>query len=147
VLSISRPRPGRPCTPKQVERDEAKGHCQFWDLVLVDARRATLHRIVSVADHLAGPEWSPDGRTVAYSTGKDISLASANGTTRRLRRTAGYTLSYFGWSPDGRHLGLVRLGNVGNPKTGLWTGVPVEIALLDIATGKVRTLMKAPKDV
>lgn len=134
-----------PCTKEKLKPSD-NGRCQSWTFAFVEVRSGKLRTIASTPKALNDPVWSPDGRQLAYSTGRGVSLVRVDGATRRLPLAAGYILD-FGWSPDGRYLGLARSGNVGNPKTGLWTGVPVEIALLDVATGKVRTLMNAPKGV
>jgi Tol biopolymer transport system component len=54
--------------------------------------------------------WSPDGRSLVYARGEELSLASSDGgQARMLTRTPG--LAYWiRWSPDGRHLRLTLQG-------------------------------------
>jgi Tol biopolymer transport system component len=63
--------------------------------------------------------WAPDGRTIAYTVGADLFLAGTDGSDPRRIWTAGGTVYYPVWSPDGRRLRL----SVIDPKDGgrsLW---------------------------
>ena len=58
----------------------------------------------------AGPQWSPDGRWIAYldsyldsSTPRTLWVVRPNGTGRHLIATDGFA---FGWSPDGKSLAV-----------------------------------------
>jgi hypothetical protein len=131
LLSITRPRPN--CTAKQV----GQGTCQqLWDLALVDAETASLTTVVSGLEDVPDSFWSPDGTTLAYSAGEGVFVVGTDGSARKLPGTTGYRL--FGRSPDGRYLGLTR-------QSPFWINgkeTKREIAVLELATGKVRTVFK-----
>ena len=49
--------------------------------------------------------WSPDGRTIAYSTGdSDIHLISSDGTEDRRLASVGSLVTSICWSPDGKFI-------------------------------------------
>ena len=134
LLAISRPPPGGPCTEK--EASDGSTVCQFWDLALVDAESGAPKRIASLLQDSPDTSWSPNGQTLAYSAGTGVFVVRMDGTTRKLPRTTGYRL--FGWSPDGRYLGLVR-------QSPFWTSgksTRRAIAVLELATGKMRTVFE-----
>ena len=80
------------------------------------------------------PRWAPNEDSFAYSTGKAIYLVPVDHKVRKLANAAGYGL--FGWSPDGRYVGLLKHGSMG--------GVIV-VAVLDPTTGEVRTLVQGTR--
>ena len=140
LLEISRPRPGRPCTAAELTKYEGTGRCQFWDLALVDAERGTLEPIASALPDLPNDFWAPDGASFAYTRGKAVHVVPIGGKARRFPGTAGYEL--FGWSPDGRYVGLLRQNKFWNSGRSSVR----EIAVLDVASGNVRTVVKTKAD-
>jgi len=123
VLSIAR---RAPCTGAVRYGD----FCQSWSFALVGAEGGKPKTIVSgLPDAYLSVVWSPDGKSLAYSTGKAVHLVAVDGATRKLPQGAGWAVT--GWSPDGRYLGLQRTGPKG-----------VALAVLDVTTGKVRVLLK-----
>jgi Tol biopolymer transport system component len=50
--------------------------------------------------------WSPDGRTVAYTVGRDLSLAGTDGSNPRKIWTGPGRVYYPAWAPDSRRLRL-----------------------------------------
>jgi len=58
-----------------------------------------------IIPHASGVTCSPDGRTIAFSGGRDIWLARTDGSGQRLlAKDAGWPA----WSPDGRHVLFLR---------------------------------------
>jgi TolB protein len=67
----------------------------------------------------AQPDWSPDGRTLAYQTGGEIWLYNlARKTRKRLTHSPrGSSSSFPSWAPDGRRLAFSRKSGTGATKT------------------------------
>ena len=97
------------------------------------------------------PEVSPDGTRVAFTrvnvdakrTGYETSIwtAALSGKEAPVRMTNGKHDAQPRWSPDGRHLVLVRGGDkdeTGKPK-------PPQLALLSLTGGEARTITDLPK--
>jgi dipeptidyl aminopeptidase/acylaminoacyl peptidase len=97
------------------------------------------------------PEVSPDGTRVAFTrvnvdakrTGYETSIwtAAVRGKEAPVRMTNGKHDAQPRWSPDGRHLILVRGGDkdeTGKPK-------PPQLALLSLTGGEARTITDLPK--
>jgi len=97
------------------------------------------------------PEVSPDGTRVAFTrvnvdakrTGYETSIwiAAVSGKEALVRMTNGKHDAQPRWSPDGRHLILVRGGDkdeTGKPK-------PPQLALLSLTGGEARTITDLPK--
>lgn len=97
------------------------------------------------------PEVSPDGTRVAFTrvnvdakrTGYETSIwtAAVSGKEAPVRMTNGKHDAQPRWSPDGRHLILVRGGDkdeTGKPK-------PPQLALLSLTGGEARTITDLPK--
>jgi DNA-binding SARP family transcriptional activator/tRNA A-37 threonylcarbamoyl transferase component Bud32 len=64
-------------------------------------------------ENINSPTWSPDGRQIAYLSGRSIFLidASGIGQPRTIVSTSpGYTYPPFSWTPDGTHLVLFGAG-------------------------------------
>jgi Tol biopolymer transport system component len=90
---------------------------------------SSLQRLVKVGQH---PLWSPAGGKIAYTAGTSslaLRLISASGGKSRalVRRNVE---NVFGWSPDGRYIAF---------ESG--TGSVGKLAVVDVAAGKVRTLV------
>jgi serine/threonine protein kinase/Tol biopolymer transport system component len=67
----------------------------------------------------ADAAWSPDGRTIAYTTGADLFLVTTDGTNPRKIWTAGGQASYPAWRPDGRRLRL-SVTDLRDQRASLW---------------------------
>jgi hypothetical protein len=98
--------------------EEAEAHCWTYDLA-----RGSLSRVgTSGDDH--SPVWAPDGRRIAYESGRDgihQVFVLADGVEHRV--TSGHYHHYLGdWSPDGRWLVYTEF----HPETGadLWVVDP-----------------------
>ncbi|SEI37953.1 TolB protein [Allopseudospirillum japonicum] len=96
-----------------------------------DGRRARV--VLSSKEPILSPDWSPDGRWLAYvsfETGRPAIFAQELATGRRTQLTAFRGLNGSpSWSPDGRRLAMV-LSKDGNP----------ELYLLDIASKRLTRL-------
>jgi Tol biopolymer transport system component len=74
-------------------------------------------RVGSVSCHFA--TWSPDGHSIAYATGNNIYLTTADGASPR-RLTSFRSIPWMlRWSPDGKNL-RVELEDSTSEKTSLW---------------------------
>jgi Tol biopolymer transport system component len=69
----------------------------LWD----DARGARLLVRTLGSNTTSGLAWSPDGRTIAYSTPSDIGLVALDGSTRPVL-TFAHVIRVTAWSPDAR---------------------------------------------
>ncbi len=100
---------------------------------------------------VANPQLSPDGTRVAFTrvtvdekrTNYETSIwiAATNGKETPIRMTNGKHDAQPRWSPDGRHIVLVRGGDkdeTGKPK-------PAQLALLSLAGGEASTITDLPK--
>jgi Tol biopolymer transport system component len=83
------------------------------DLYVINADGSRLRQLTRDSQEQDGPSWSPDGKSIAYTTafvGNDSSLviSAANGSRRRvLHHVRGYgsrRLFDAEWSPDGRSI-------------------------------------------
>jgi Tol biopolymer transport system component/DNA-binding winged helix-turn-helix (wHTH) protein len=70
----------------------------LWSVRILDGSARHLSEAVDAA-------WSPDGRTIAYSTGDgDIHLISSDGTEDRRLASVGSLVTSICWSPDGKFI-------------------------------------------
>ncbi len=134
-------RPQGPCTEEEQHEDVCK---QEFELILVNVETGEARQVVSSNKALYFPEWAPNDDSFAYATGEAAYLESVNGAVRELATaTAGecpFCLSAFGWSPDGRYIGLVR-------ETSYSASLQPIIAVLDTTTGDVRTIFEQQGDL
>jgi hypothetical protein len=91
-------------------------HGRFWSLPVVGGEA---RRLGDSEGHAAS--WSPDGKSLAYSSGSNFFLAQADGSEpRKLATTKVFTLiSSLVWSPDGSHLRFQAVEGYGKPMV-LW---------------------------
>lgn len=93
-------------------------------------------------DHLTRPAWSPDGLQIAFTMQvedhRSLFMVNVDGTglVQLTENYAGYTS--VAWSPDGKMLAVVEKAYLGS------SSVRGRIALLDLETGEVETLLLAP---
>lgn len=103
------------------------------------------HIIANTSDITAHPDFSRDGKSIAYETPQGLIVAAADGSSPRLARVIGCTMPTcaYGrpsWSPDSTRLAVsVDFGPLQN-------GAPIAngIGILDLATGEVTQLTKHP---
>ena len=89
------------------------------------------------------PAWSPDGRFIAFlrrtpSSSSYSVVPALGGVERPLRASHGVPFSYgssLGWSPDGTTIAMVDRERA---------GVPLNILLVDVASGSMRALLESP---
>jgi hypothetical protein len=74
--------------------------------------------------------WSPTGGTIAYAAGAGLRAISVSGGKSRVLVLRNVE-NVFGWSPDGKSIAF---------ETG--TGSIGTLAVVDVATGKVRRLLQ-----
>jgi len=75
------------------------------------------HRLGSIV--CSGASWSPDGQTIVFAKGSNLSLAQSDGSGAHTILTVNGTPSWIRWSPDAKKLRFT----VADPKTGsqsLW---------------------------
>lgn len=82
---------------------EAKG-CQF-PLWVVSATGGPSRRLAGLCASSAA--WSPDGRRLAYVTGRELYLANSDGTDPYRLAAPPFDLDKLRWSPDGKRLRLL----------------------------------------
>jgi len=72
----------------------------------------------------AGPIWSPDGRKIAFWSGRDgndgVYVMNADGSGQRL---VARNVGHLAWSPDGRKILVMRGGQQGPPATNAYAVV------------------------
>lgn len=83
------------------------------DVWLLDGERGVLDRFTANSGVSAYPVWSPDGRTLIYSTGSPLSLfrrlVSGTEAEQRISSAPIFDLAT-DWSPDGQYLVYFRIG-------------------------------------
>ncbi|MBI4538438.1 MAG: PD40 domain-containing protein [Gemmatimonadetes bacterium] len=114
-------------------------------LAIADVRRGKIERQIRVpgVGAMSNPAWSPDGKMIAFSGSAggitDLYLLDvASGQTERLTDDR-YADLQPAWSPDGTTIAFVTDRGPGTNFQGLTYG-PVRLALLDVASRRVRNL-------
>ena len=106
-------------------------------LLLVDIARGSVRRVA--AGPLIFADWAPAGSLFAYATRTGLFVAPIDGRPRKLASIAvalradpflrDDISAWFGWSPDGRYIGL---------DSGCGEKSPPSIQLVDVRTGRLR---------
>lgn len=112
-------------------------------LLLLDLRRGSAQTVARGELIYAG--WAPSGSSYAYAEPAGIFLVADDGRRRRVaplpdgyaRVVLGNRFAWLGWSPDGRYIAL---------DAGRGEKLPSSIQVLDVRTGRVRTLRPRPFD-
>jgi hypothetical protein len=87
-----------------LQRDSSDCPCPLWS---VPASGGAGRRLGDVAARSAA--WSPDGKMLAYATGRDLYVANRDGgMPRRLATVSGFPEA-LRWSPDGKRLRMVTM--------------------------------------
>jgi len=92
----------------------SSGEGPLW---VVPTLTGSRHRLGSIV--CSGASWSPDGQTIIFAKGSNLSLAQSDGSGAHTILTVNGTPSWIRWSPDGKRLRFT----VADPKTGsqsLW---------------------------
>jgi Tol biopolymer transport system component/predicted Ser/Thr protein kinase len=90
------------------------GEGPLWVVPILTGSR---HRLASIV--CSGASWSPDGQTIVFAKGSNLSLARSDGSGAHTILTVNGTPSWIRWSPDAKKLRFT----VADPKTGsqsLW---------------------------
>ena len=143
--SVAAVLPGEPWVVYQWMAGDGDG------LYLVRPDGSDGHRIlVGLPPQAYHPEWSPDGKAIAFALGQDsgeIWTANADGTDAK--KLAGCDkapcqwVDSVAWSPDGTKLAYVRFDD---PAVSGKVGSRASIEVFDIATGKRRIVARPPAD-
>jgi Tol biopolymer transport system component len=113
-----------------------KGIYELWALESTGEKR----RLLTSPEYLATPSFSPDGRRVAFCSGRsgesiEIWLADGDGTNlTQLTHGPGYWQCMPRWSPDGKRIAFNSMEDDG--KRNLWT--------IDVAGGAPRRMTHGP---
>lgn len=93
--------------------------------------RGELHMLPPVSTGPMSPDWSPDGRWIAFAMAGDIwRVPAGGGPAEQLTRGPWYHFEP-SWSPDGSRIAMT-----------VETGEGLDIALLDVASGAVTPLVE-----
>lgn len=93
--------------------------------------RGELHMLPAVSTGPMSPDWSPDGRWIAFAMAGDIwRVPAGGGRAEQLTRGPWYHFEP-SWSPDGSLIAMT-----------VETGTGLDIALLDVESGSVRLLVE-----
>jgi Tol biopolymer transport system component len=109
------------------ERDSSDGSGKTFGIWTAKTNGSGLRQVAKVGEH---PLWSPVDAKIAYTTPAGLRLISAAGGTSRVLVPHNVE-NVFGWSPDGKSIAFeAGKGSIG------------ELAVVDVATGKVRRLLQ-----
>jgi Tol biopolymer transport system component len=141
LVKISR---GGELSPEE-QRIAGADFSQAWELVLVNVESGQARQIVSGQELLYATGWTANRAedSFTYVANGVLYLDTVDGDVRELARAAGDDCPFclrqsFGWSPDGRYLGLWNIG--GGP------GDSGTIAVLDVTTGDIQTLVQVQEE-
>jgi len=104
---------------------------RFWNIYTMDLNGGETKQLTNNPWHDARPDWSPDGRKIAFYSGWDLAIMNWDGSNCRRLNTGTSLPQDPDWSPDGKKIAFAALG-VG--------GLNKDIYVLDLQTGKVRNL-------
>jgi len=99
------------------------------ELRTIDANRTRPRRLLSASVNVVSPDWSPDGREIAFNDVEErMWVADANGSNCRRLGPKGLVGREPRWSPDGRRVAFVEFDSG-------------TFRILDLRTGRQRTLL------
>jgi serine/threonine protein kinase/Tol biopolymer transport system component len=104
--------------------------CELWAEPLVSGPP---RRVGSIVAELAAA-WSPDGEQLVYGNGRELHLATRDGTAVRKLATFGSSPHFLCWSPDGRRIRVSVDGEYPNP-TRVWEVLPDGTGLRQVLPG------------
>ena len=102
---------------------------KFWNIYTMDLNGERIKQLTDNPWHDACPDWSPDGREIAFCSGWDLAIMNWDGSNCRRLNTGTSLPQDPDWSPDGKKLAFA--AEVG--------GLP-DIFVLDLERGDVRNL-------
>ncbi|MFQ5872891.1 MAG: hypothetical protein ACE5JL_03705 [Dehalococcoidia bacterium] len=123
------------CTQEQL--DEGYDICASRSLILIDVTSGLSREVVSQSPSLTVYFWKPDEDTFAYALEDTLFVASVDGEVHNLPITPPIKdvcmyCEVFGWSPDGRYIGLMNYWNTAGT--------------LDTTTGEVRMMVREDRE-
>ncbi len=88
----------------------ARGCAGCTDVWIMNIDGSGQTRLTDGTAHAGQPDWSPDGKTIAYYRGGDIRTIPATGGTSTVRTSGTPTDENPDWSPDGTRIAFNRQG-------------------------------------